>query len=67
MVDRQAVGWFDKRAIAPLALLCISALPFVTGMSTEITGWRKLAQFVTNHVVCYINRDKFFAVMNSKS
>ena len=63
MVDRQAVGWFDKRAIAPLALLCISALPFVTGVTTEITGWRELAQFVAHHIFGDENRNECFAIV----
>ena len=62
MNDRQAVGGWAKAPTLP-ALLCISALPFVTGMTTEITGWRKLAQFVAYHIFGDENRDKSFAIV----
>lgn len=33
-------------------------------MATEVTGWRKLTQFVAYHVFSDKNRDKRFAVVN---
>lgn len=33
-------------------------------MSSKETSWRKLTEFVTDHIFRDVNRDEFIAVMN---
>ena len=43
------------------------ALFLITGMATELTRGRELAELVSDHVFSNVNRDKFVTVMNCNS